>query len=270
MDAILCLLVFLQEGGVRTPDQDPHKKAQIDPAKEFPLINQQADAVLKEMKSMTAKVKFHEIDMSAGRDEAREGTLKVKRYKNELWGLVVCATNDPPLRNIMNKKLTELWPDSKEYRRTEHKKESFPVEAFLAWQYQPSKLKEDFELKLVRIALKYKKGDAKGDKPPTDDPFAKQAGEFEKENPSESVGEGPDPNVHHVVELVPKEKKLKASISSITLHVHFRTYLFAEIAVKRSEDGSRSLAITLSDSKTDVELADKDVVIETTEWKAKK
>lgn len=267
---LTCFWGLVQEGGVRTPDQDPHKKNQIDPAKEFPLINQQADAVLKDLKSLTAKFKIHEVDMTAGKDEACEGTLKVKRLKGDLWGLLECPTNDPRLRNIVNKKLTELWPEPKEYRRTEHKKESFPIEALLAWQYQPSKLKEDFELKLVRIALKYKKGDAKGEKPPADDPFKKQSDEFEKDKPTETAGNGPDPTVHHVVELVPKDKKLKSGIVSITLHLHYRTYLLTQIEVKRSEDGARSAKIDLSDAKLGEEIADKDVLIETKDWKARK
>ncbi len=272
MRAFLALLVLAAPlYAQRTPDQDPYNKNRIDPAKEFPFINQQADAAIKELKSFGAKMKWHGVDQAAGRDETREGTLKAKRIKGEMWA-VLSFPKDPDrctLRNAVNKKVTELWPETKEFRRTEYKKEAFPIESLLCWQYLPSKLKDDFDLKLVRLALKYKRVDAKGDKPP-DDPFGKKAGEFETDQPQTNAVEGPDPNHHHVVELVPKDKKLKAAISSISLHVHAKTFFLARIDVKQSEDGSRSLQVDLSDVQSGGDYPDAEILISTAEWTARK
>lgn len=287
MNATILALVLLaqgnppnnnpQDGGIKTPDMDPYKKNQIDPAKEFPNILSQAEATVKELKAFSAKaVKFHEIDMGQGKDIQFEGSLRGKRIKGEMWALLDLP-KDPDQclqRNVVNKKVAELWPETKEVRRTDFAKgkDAFPIETLLAWQYQPSKYKSDFEIKLVRLALKYKVGDAKYDKPPTDDPFAKEAEKFEKDKPNmdQTGGDGPDANVHHVFELTPKDKKLKEAIHSIVVHVHYRSYLYSLIEVKFSEDGSHVLKVSLVEPKPGGDWKDEEIMIKTEGWKTRK
>jgi hypothetical protein len=72
------------------------------------------------------------------------------------------------------------------------------------------------------------------------------------------------------VELVPRDKKLKAAILSISLHVHFKTFWIARISVKQSEDGSRSLQVDLSDFQSGGDYPDKDILISTADWTARK
>lgn len=281
MNAVVVALALLaqgnpQDGGIKTPDMDPYKKNQVDPAKEFPVIQSQAEAVIKDLKVFSAKsVTFHEVDMGQGKDIKIEGTLRGKRIKGEMWALLE-TPKDPacPMKNACNLKVTELWPEPKEFRRTDFSKlkDQFPIETFLAWQYQPSKYKDAFEIKLVRLALKYKVGDAKFDKPPSDDPFAKKADEFEKDKPAvdQTGGSGPDANVHHVFELIPKDKKLKANVQSITVHVHYRSYLFSQIEVRYSEDGSHTLTVSLVEPKPGGEWKDEEIMIKTEGWKTRK
>lgn len=282
MNAVVMALALLaqgnpQDGGIKTPDMDPYKKNQIDPVKEFPNIQVQAEAVMKELKAFSAKaVKFHEIDMGQGKDVQFEGSLRAKRIKGEMWALIE-TPKDPDKclqRNAVNLKITELWPEAKEFRRTDFakRKDAFPIETLLAWQYQPTKYKADFEVKLVRLALKYKVGDAKYDKPPTDDPFAKEAEKFEKDKPNldQTGGDGPDANIHHLLELTPKDKKLKEAIHSILLHVHFRSYLLSLIEVKYSEDGAHVLKVSLVEPKPGGDWKDEEIMIKTEGWKARK
>lgn len=266
-----------QGGGVRTPDMDPSKKGQIDPVKEFPTINKQADSVTKATSSYTAKFATHEVNMTAGLDARTAGTVKAKRLKGDMWALLEDAGSaDKKLPaakvQVVNKKVLSVWPEAKEYERVDYtkKKESYAPQIFFGTLYQPAKFGEDFELKIVRLALKYKAGDGAKEKPPVDDPFANKASDFEKDKPNPDSGgasSGPDPQVHHVIELTPKDKKLKERMPTITLWVHYQNYAIAQIEIKYSSDGSNTLTIAVSEIKIGADVAEKDIQLDVKDLK---
>lgn len=254
------------------------EKPKLDPAKEFAAINQQADAAHKELKSFSADVRFQE-----GEGAGIEAKLRAKRLKGEMWArLDSTAPGRAPSLNVVNQKLTELWPASKEYRRTDYakRKDQYPVEVFLGWQYQPSKYKPDFDLKLKQLAGKYVEAlnpvdpKAKKEAPKADDPFADKKKKFEGETAPKGetpkAETGPDPLQHHVVELVARDPKLKAALGTVFLHVHYKTHMLAQIEVRYPGEDARVLRVSLFNVATGVEHPDREMLVDTRDWTEKK
>ncbi len=249
-------------------------RPQFDPAKELSAIHQQAESYHKELSSFSAGVKFVEGE------NVREGKLRAKRIKGDRWGrldFTSAPSDQAPALNVVNKKLTELWPAATEYRRIDYakRKDVYPIETLLVWQYQPARLKTDFDLKLVRPAGKYSQGDSKTSKTPpkADDPMKDRLKDFGGKDDSEGKTPektGPDADVHHLVELTPKESKLRQAIRTILLHVQYKTFTLSEIEMRFAGEGARVLRVGLSHVQTGVEHPDKEILVETREWRERK
>ncbi len=256
--------------GLRTPEKDPHQN-RVDLAKEFSRINRKADAVLKQLRSFSAEVtqKNHETGVSL------EGALKAKLIKGKLW--VLFSVADHPegwsQENIAEKKVTELWPSEKTYRRVDYKRnrKAFPIELFYALQYRPSKLSKDFTLRPFQIAADDHKLDKGADHAPEDDPLLKKAKKFENPQREDSGlrGTGPDPKIFHGVDLEPRSATLRDSMARVRIWFHFKTFLISRIEVYRSPDASPVFVSDITGYKVGGEFKNSEILIKTIGWKKK-
>jgi len=256
--------------GLRTPDKDPNQNS-INLGKEFSKINRKAEAVLKQLRSFSASVT--QESQEAG--TSLQGELKAKFIKGKMWVLFSVGEHSGgwSQENIAEKKVTELWPSEKVYRRIDYKRDrkAFPIELFYAMQYRPSKLSKDFTIHPRQVASDYHKIDKGVDHAPEDDPLLQKAKKFE--NPQREDQRlrttGPDSKLFHAVDLVPRSATLREKIARVRIWFHYKSFLISRVEVYRTLDAPPAFLSKLTEYKVGIELKTGDVLIKTIGWKKK-
>lgn len=261
------LLGFGQDNDppVRTPENDPYQK--LKPENQLAEIHRQAAEARNRHKQWQAELLLKKIDMSAGREESAGGRIVVKNVKGTwklLWTQEGFQGREQETKTAIlleGKKLLITWPELKQYQKIDiGKPEDFhPAQLFFPC-YDPEGLAPYFEIKLMSAATAWqsKQELTKRDRAPENKDFEEKLKQFEKQAQQQQQASGQiDTNVHHCIELYPKDARLKEQFHLVRIYVHMETLLVSQAEFIETADLLKKTELRLTGTTFQGEIDDK-------------
>lgn len=250
---------------VKTRENDPYQK--LNPENQIVDINRQAAEAKNRHKQWQADFLLKKIDMSAGKEESVKGRIVVKNVKGTwkmLWtqeGIKDREQETKTAISLEGRKLLITWPELKQYRKIDvGKPEDFHAAQLFFPCYDPSALAPYFDIKLMSAATEWqKKLDlTKRDKAPENKEFDEKLKQFEKQAQEQQQASGQiDTNVHHCIELHPKDARLKEQFHLARVYVHMETLLISQVEFVETADMLKKTELRLMGTTFQGEIDDK-------------